>query len=122
MLAKLVKAVQLVGNMGWRYVFFRTGFELRKRSGLLQKAFPLNPPVKTYLTLQEWRAGKASFFFKSKDDVKLSQPLSDELRQQYEKLSADVYPFFSSLEFDLGENNVAKRLVAGCSQSGGQHR
>ncbi|RYU90216.1 alginate lyase family protein [Mucilaginibacter terrigena] len=122
MLDKIVKAGQLIGNMGWRYVFFRAGFELKKRSGLLQKAFLTNPAVKTNLTLAQWRGRDIPFFFKNKASVELDQPLSEELTKQYQKLSTHTYPFFSSLEFNLGvDHNWFKNPDTGFCYDGNAH-
>jgi len=104
MLARLKKVVQVIKNMGWRYIIFRTGFELKKRTGLLKKKFPEDPEFNSFYTLAGWKKNPALFFFKNKEDLKFQLPVSDELRGEYKKLSEHIYPFFSSLEYKLGDN------------------
>lgn len=104
MVNKIRKAVQLVANMGWRYIFFRTGFELSKRTGLLKKKFPVFPVPETYYTLKEWKASAKPFFFESKEDIEIEKKPSQKLKEDYDRLTDYKYPFFSALEYDLGLN------------------
>jgi hypothetical protein len=103
-LEKIKKSVQLLSNMGWRYVIFRSVFEVKKRTGLLKKDFPLSPENKNYYTLNSWREHAAPFFFNTKAQLQFNQPLSDQLIDSYKKLSNHQYTFFSSLEFKLGHD------------------
>jgi len=89
--------------MGWRYVIFRSGFEFKKRTGLLKKGFPVKPELKYFYTLSSWKTNARPFFFGSKKDLQFKFPLSEELTTAYQKLSAFEYTFFSSLEFKLGD-------------------
>jgi len=89
--------------MGWRYVIFRSGFEFKKRTGLLKKRFPVNPELKSFYRLNTWKASAQPFFFASKKELQFKFPLSEELSTAYQKLSAFDYTFFSSLEFKLGD-------------------
>ncbi|RQO65733.1 heparinase [Pedobacter sp. KBW01] len=104
MIAKLKKVVQLINNMGWRYIIFRAGFELKKRTGLLKSKFPTNPTPKTYYSLQSWKENQAKFFFESKETLAIDLPLSEKLKADYNKLDQYIYPFFSGLDFDLGKD------------------
>src|SRR3569833_2354832 len=90
--------------MGWRYVAFRTGFELKKRTGLFKKIFPTEPPFKAYYTLKEWKQKARPFFFSSKEELPLIQPVSDDLSSDFQKLERFEHRFFSSMEFRLGKN------------------
>lgn len=103
MLDKIHKAAQLLHNMGWRYVAFRTGFELKKRTGFFKKNFPTEPSFKTYYTLNEWKQKASSFFFSSKEELTLLKPVSDSLSLDFKKLLRFEHRFFSSLEFKLGQ-------------------
>ena len=104
MYQKIQKAGQLIGNMGWRYITFRVGFELKKKSGLLKKKFPLNPPFKTFFSLKEWRAEAKPFFFQNMESIPVKESFPEGLEMDYKNLSEYKYPFFSSLEYDLGAN------------------
>ncbi|SFG62736.1 alginate lyase family protein [Pedobacter insulae] len=102
MIKKIQRAFQLVKNMGGRYVFFRTGFELRKRLGLLKKKFPVEPAFQSYYTLDDWRSSAKPFFFESRESIKFEKRFSPELQSNYDRLKEFKYPFFSSLEYELG--------------------
>jgi len=101
---KIKKAGRVLKNMGWRYVIFRSGFEFKKRTGLLKKSFPLNPELKSFYTLNSWKNNAQPFFFNTKDELQFKLPLSEELTIAYKKISAFEYTFFSSLEFNLGND------------------
>lgn len=53
----------LLRNMGLRYVGYRIGLELSRRSGLLQYRFPVRPPMRVFITLSEWQKNAPVFFF-----------------------------------------------------------
>lgn len=55
------KYIQLAQNMGFRYIVYRLGFELKKKLGLLKVNFPVNPPIEKFISLNEWRK-KFRFF------------------------------------------------------------
>jgi len=101
-LKKISRVAQVAKNMGLRYIIFRSSFEFKKRSGLLKKRFPISPPAKTFCSLNKWKETAKPFFFNSKEELKLSQPLSEKLRASHRKLSMGEHLFFSSLEFNLG--------------------
>jgi hypothetical protein len=98
------KAIQMIGNMGWRYIIFRSLFELKKRSGIFKKNFPVQPKSQTYYTLASWRDNNIPFFFESRESLTFDLRLSEQLETDYINISAFKYPFFSSMEFELGAN------------------
>lgn len=98
------KAIQMIGNMGWRYIIFRSIFEIKKRSGILKRSFPVQPKIQEHYTLTSWKNSSLPFFFGSRENLNFEWQLSEELSADYSKISAFKYPFFSSLEFDLDEN------------------
>ncbi len=103
MLQRIKETVNLVQNMGWRYVAFRSKHELLIRSGLLKNKFPVNPDRKESPTLEEWRASKGHFFFEDKNSIKLTKNPNPELEQRYLELIDGKFVFFNSIHFDLGE-------------------
>ncbi len=103
MIQKIKEAINLVQNMGWRYIAFRSKHELLTRSGLLKNKFPTNPAVKTLPTLEEWRAAKGRFFFEDKNGIGLVKAPSPELEQRHLDLLNGKFVFFKSIHFDLGE-------------------
>lgn len=103
-LQKVKKALQLIGNMGWKYIFFRTAFEIKKRTGFLKKSFPIHPVFKSYYSLEQWRASAKPFFFESKEKLSFERNLSEDLKYCYKKLEDHIYPFFSNKDYKLGSN------------------
>lgn len=101
-MGKIKKIVQLVRNMGLRYIIFRSGFELKKRTGILKNKFPTNPSVKPFYTLASWKAENHAFFFERKESLNFERKPTDQLEREYQKLSNYIYPFFSSQEYELG--------------------
>lgn len=57
----ICKLFQLIKNMGFRYIAYRSGFEIRKRLGLVKSNFPVSPPAEKFIDLSDWR-NKTSFF------------------------------------------------------------
>ncbi len=55
--------------MGPRYVWFRLRYELRRRTGLLKARFPVHPPVKEFVTLQQWKTLRTIFFFNDREEI-----------------------------------------------------
>ncbi|MFV0530334.1 MAG: heparinase II/III family protein [Flavobacteriales bacterium] len=104
MIHKIKSISHLVSNMGWNYVLFRFRYELERKTGILQRKFPTNPPFQKFLKLDDWKQSKTIFFFNSKEDLIFSKNPSEKLKKDYEKIKNGVYTFFSALDFDLGEN------------------
>jgi len=90
--------------MGWKYVYFRSKYELLLRSGLLKYKFPVNPPQRNFLSLEEWKQLKVHFLFENKDSIKLCKKPGPELKQKYLDLSNGKFIFFGSIHFDLGKD------------------
>ena len=55
--------------MGMRYVFFRTFYELKKRTGALKSSYPTNYTEQTFISLNEWIESAPKFFFDSKETL-----------------------------------------------------
>lgn len=89
-------------NMGPRYVWFRLTYELRRRTGLLKAKFPINPPSKSFTTLQSWKQLPAQFFFESRELLRNNNPstasqLPDApLREQFNQYQKGNLLFFSA--------------------------
>jgi Heparinase II/III-like protein/Heparinase II/III N-terminus len=88
--------------MGLRYIAFRVLYELRKRTGLLKKAFPVAPRYQQFLKLEDWKQNNAQFFFKSKEHINIPKQPSTELQQRYTDLRNGKLLFFNSLLLDFG--------------------
>jgi hypothetical protein len=101
---KIRQAVNLIGNMGTKYVLFRVWFTLRKKTGLLKKAFPVEPDYKEFISLNDWKKLGVKFFFNSKDDVLVPRNPSAVLQEGAENILKGNLTFFSAATFCLGNN------------------
>jgi hypothetical protein len=92
----------ILQNMGPRYVWFRLTYELRRRAGLLKAKFPINPPSKSFTTLQSWKQLPAQFFFESRELLRNNNPstasqLPDaSLQEQFNQYQKGNLLFFSA--------------------------
>jgi hypothetical protein len=86
--------------MGLKYVLFRVWFFLQKKTGLLIKRFPTNPPFINSITLVEWK--KSIFFVKSKEELTFPKNKVETLKIEAESILKGDYLFFSSTKFTLG--------------------
>tara|TARA_R110002050_G_scaffold276107_1_gene421283 strand:- start:3857 stop:5734 length:1878 start_codon:yes stop_codon:yes gene_type:complete len=96
----IAKSVQLIRNMGLRYVTFRVGHEVEKKLGLFKRKFPQNQPVKSYITLNDWRQS-FKFWGVQQGDKPLSPPSN---LPEFQNLQEGEIPFFSSTKIRLGKN------------------
>jgi len=85
---------RLARSMGFRYVFFRVFFEFRRKSGLLKRAFPVNPPFKKWISLPQWRTSAPAFFFHSRKDFPFSGQSSQVLKEKAERIFNGEVQFF----------------------------
>ena len=51
--------------MGIKYFLFRIQYEIRRKVGMLKRAYPISWEDKEYLSLADWRKHAKPFFFSS---------------------------------------------------------
>ncbi len=90
--------------MGMRYVLFRVWFELQRKSGLLKNKFPVNPPTKKFISVDEWRKLNVPYFFESKENISFPKNPTEILNQSFQKIEAGEIYYFSSQWIQLGKN------------------
>ncbi|WP_296705088.1 alginate lyase family protein [Algoriphagus sp.] len=90
--------------MGFRYVFYRISHEFEKRSGLLKSRHPQNPPLKYFISWEEWRENQKGFFFDQREDFSSHEQPNTELKDRFEKIKKGIFRFFFHQELDLGLN------------------
>ncbi len=100
-ISKAASFVQILHNMGWRYVNFRCIFEIKKRLGFLKRKFPVNPPPIDHINLADWRRNKKPFF-----KPLLSETTADhtETGETADRILKGEVRFFNSQWIDLGKN------------------
>ena len=102
MTGKTGNIINLVSNMGWRYISFRVRHELLRRSGLLMKKFPAAPVFKKYIELDAWKQQPALFFFKDKESIAIPKEPVSSLKETFEQIKSGKFLLFNSILTDLG--------------------
>lgn len=88
--------------MGWRYVSFRTRFEIFKRLGLLKPKYPQSPNFQTFISLNDWRQSSARFFFEEKSKLTFPKVKSESLKEKVDQLKQGNFPFFNAAYRNIG--------------------
>jgi len=98
-------AVQLVRNMGFRYIVYRSYHELARRSGLLKFQFPTNTQIQKFIDFKDWRTNAPIFFFARKADLNFEKVPSKILSDNALAIISGQYPFFNSTNINLGQHH-----------------
>lgn len=96
----ILKSIQLIRNMGLRYITFRVSFELRKRIGAIKKKFPQNPPSECFISIDQWRQKKLFFGVQHKDEAARGSLKVPDIEQ----ILSGKLQFFSASWIDLGRD------------------
>jgi hypothetical protein len=91
-----------MSNMGWRYVSYRMTYELKRKSGLLKRRFPVSMTSVKYVSLAEWRESSQPFFFCSGGDLSFEKNPTELLKKRAENILSGNIPFFSHQYMNLG--------------------
>ncbi|MFA7473197.1 MAG: alginate lyase family protein, partial [Spirosomataceae bacterium] len=92
-----------ISNMGWRYVWFRVGYTLRTKTGLLKRKFPASVAPLQGLSLEAWRRDTPAFFFSGKNIPGLERMPSERLKQTFEQIQKGSYTFFSYRTYTVAD-------------------
>lgn len=82
--------------MGTRYMTYRIGFEIAKKTGLLKKKFPVNPHTKKIISLDGWKRLSVKFFFESQEKLSFQKQPSEKLKEKIMRLRAGELQFFNA--------------------------
>ena len=97
---KLFNAVRR--NMGWDYLLARTRLAFLKKTGLFKKRFPVNPPQRRFISLEQWRSLKVEFFFNGREALTFPKEPGDGLQTRATDLLNGKVHFFNHPVYDLG--------------------
>lgn len=106
--------------MGVRYVAFRVSHEIKRKSGLLAKEFPNNPPFRTWIALQEWRNNAAPFFLE-RSKITSSSEDRKELALQVEEIRSGTLRYFHGRKFTLPVDGWLTNPVNGFTYDATKH-
>lgn len=104
MAGKIARILNLVSNMGLRYVRFRATHEFMRQSGLLKSKFPAAPAYQQYLTLNDWKSLPVNFFFASREALSFPRQPNAELKERFDQLKEGKLLLFNSKLVELGKN------------------
>lgn len=102
---KLGKILNLVNQMGWKPIAYRAVHEVKKRTGLLKKSFPVSYTLVPFIKLTEWQKSAPPFFFPSKEGLG-TFPLNDKslLERAFLQLKNGQVKFFNGQSLALGND------------------
>ena len=104
MIEKIKNSLDLLRNMGWRYIQFRAKHELLRRTGLLKRKFPAHPVYQQYIALADWKNNVIPFFFESRQSLAFVKKPTSALAERFHKIKEGKLLFFNSTEFNTGND------------------
>ena len=99
---KLKKGINLISNMGFRYLFFRLFYLIKTKLGWQKRVFPINPKIQEFITLENWKKTLPPFFFYGKEISNLSKQKSDKLLEAFQEIQKGIFTFFSKTKINIG--------------------
>lgn len=99
-------ALQLIGNMGIRYISYRVKHEIEKKVGMLQKRHPILPNKKNLITLEQWRKNTPTFLYSTPNDLpsEISKESLGSLKTKAKKILNGEILYFSKEWINLGKD------------------
>ena len=99
---KVALAYQLARNMGFRYISFRAGYEIKKRVGWFKKEYPIAPKTMFFLSLADWRKLDTPFVFSDRASIETKKSKRESLKLDADRILNYEVPFFSAKWINLG--------------------
>ena len=65
----LNQAIHIAKNMGLRYTMYRVRHEMEKKTGVLKRRHPTNPPAKQFISLEEFRTNSPLFVIPEREKI-----------------------------------------------------
>ena len=99
---QLTRSVFLFRSMGFSYWVNRIIYEIKKRSFLYRRKFPLVLKDAVEISLEEWIKSPDKFFFDSKDSLVITKNKNAKLRKKAEQILNGNIQFFNGVTYNLG--------------------
>ena len=99
---KFKSLITALKSKSFRYIRFRSWYELSRRSGLLARKFPTHPKMVKLPSLVEWRESGSRFLFSGDKDLAVPKKPSEGLRTAVQRMEKGELRFFSTQWFTLG--------------------
>lgn len=90
--------------MGLRYIWYRLMHVLESKFGLLKKRHPINPTIKKFITLENWKNSATTFVIDTRENMQLEKNPNSELKEKVTKILKGEICFFSSEWKNLGSD------------------
>lgn len=93
--------------MGFKYILYRTFYEIIRKSGLIRKSFPTHAPQKHFIDLDTWRLKARPFFFWDVHNYGLSLDNNElqRLSTTFKNLKNGLLVLFSGKKCENAFNN-----------------
>lgn len=88
--------------MGLRYTVYRVTHVIESKLGLLKKRHPMNPTVKKFIDLEDWKKTDVTFVIDSRENIQFDKNPSPVLKEKASKIQNGEICFFSSEWKNLG--------------------
>lgn len=95
--------IQLLQNMGARYVMYRVKHEFEKKSGRLKKRHPANLQLKKTISLGDWKESKKPFLIPSKEQLAIPQIKSNILLDKAQRILQGELQYFNAEWLNIGK-------------------
>ncbi len=102
LIKKLNLGLQFLKNMGPRYVSYRIKHEIEKKTGSLKSKHPVHPPIKSPISLADWKADPPAFFFLNREELGHQKKPTENLQKSAQNILSGKIRFFSDDWIDLG--------------------
>ncbi len=89
--------------MGWDYVQFRTQYEFKRKTGLLKKQYPVQPPIQSFISLEKWRNQEIAFFFNSRESLDFTKNPAPSLKEDYYQFNEGKLRYFNAELLEIGK-------------------
>jgi len=101
MWSKISRIVDFISNMGWRYIAFRLWHLFQIKTGIFKNKFPAQPQLKSFISLNEWKALDIPFFIDGKESLNIKKELSSSLELRFRESVKNNITFFNSTSLQL---------------------
>lgn len=101
MIKNFYKILNLVSNMGIRYVIFRISYTIKTKLGWQKIKFPTSPEFKSYISLNDWKENLQPFFFYGKEIIGLEKKPTDILKNNFDDIKKNIFTFFNKSKIKL---------------------
>ena len=94
--------IKLLKSKSFRYIIFRSKYELERRVGLLVFKYPTKLKEVQIPTLNDWRKRDFGWFFFDRNMIHINKCKSADLKEKMERIKNGEVLFFSKVWYNLG--------------------